>query len=201
MLRHPNRWIGHGTMSLAKLSQGHARDFRPVLLCGVHIESPVEIHGDAQPCLINGEERSQPPTEERDHHRVAIRELHAPVALRAFAGEERDAGGEERFVGEHAHPLHPELVHRVYLGELGEVQGTRIPERRALPGLGFEDHISHPERHGGLRDSELVSDLLQRPRLRAQVAGAVLVGDLAAVSHGRSLPNIHSVRSVGIHPR
>src|SRR5215213_8007006 len=94
----------------------------------------MQVHASPQAAFVNLEEPSEPRAEEADHVAITVREPHCSVALRPFAGVQRDPGREERAVAQRADAFDTFSVQRGDLGELGLVErmGTALWAGSAL---------------------------------------------------------------------
>jgi hypothetical protein len=176
-----DRGVGPRAVRRPKLRERNAGNHRPMCLRRVEIEALVEVDPNAKSRLVDREERSQPRTEEADHFRIGVRELHRP-RLRALTGIERNPRREKRIIGERPEAFPPEPVAELDLVELGDVLRVRTPSNRfAAPDLYID--VADPKAHARLRDAQLARDFGERPPLLAQFTRAGLFFDLASVPH------------------
>jgi hypothetical protein len=154
---------------------------------GVEVEPFVQVHPNTQTTLVDGKEASQPRAEEGDHRGVAVGEDDPSVALRPFACVEGSSGGKERRDVECTDARHTDTIELLDLTALAILRRVRTALRPPSALARGERDVADPERDRRLRDTELVGDLLERASGRAEVAGGLLLADLASVAHGSTV--------------
>src|SRR3954462_8157917 len=161
--------------------------FRPVRFSCVEIETLVEIHAHAEARFVDLEEPPQPRAVEVHHRSIGVGELHLPVALRAFSCVQSDAGNEEGGLAQLAETFDALAV---ACGDLRELRLVERVQPALRPGAalgGREGDVADPHRDGRLADAERAGDGLQGHVAGAHRSLLVLLLDLAAVAHVRTL--------------
>ena len=138
----------------------------------------MEIDAPPHARLVDFEETTKPDAEEAHHGRIAVGEDDLAISLRAFARVERDARDEECVVGEDTYSFRSDLIQLGDLGELRVVEPIRAVWRIS-PLRRSEGDVSDPQGDGGLRDAEVVGDVLEGEVLRPEHSGLFLFAEFA----------------------
>ena len=157
----------------------------------------MQLH--AKPGLIDGEAGSKPSNEESHQDRVGIRKGHGSLGLAALAGVQRQTEHRQitaRQPSDERIGFDPTSFD---LGEFADVEWVGLVACvPSIPGFRYELDVTDPHRHRTLRHAEFIGDLLQCPRLGAQLACSMSFKVFAAIAHASIMTGgCHSL-SVGV---
>lgn len=144
----------------------------------------------AKPSIINGEVGTKPSDKEPHQNRVRVRKGHRPFGLAALSGVQRQAEHRQitaRQRSDERIGLDPASLD---LGELADVERMRLVAfMTSIPRLRNKLDVANPDGHRTLRDAEFIGDLLESPRIGAQLSSSMPFDVFATISHGAIMTN------------
>jgi hypothetical protein len=149
----------------------------------------VQIEAHPQAALVDVEEVAKPRTEERDHPRVAVREVDAPIRPGTFPRVQGDPGDQELPLRQPADAGPALLDQAIDLGLAPSLEDVGLSAAAPRhPGNRLELHVADPHRDAALGHAEAGGDLGQGQPGAPQLPCLLAFGELAPVAHGRILP-------------